>query len=180
MYTAILISFVKNTLLFVFLFSTIRIGKSISVQVRPYTIYNHYNLWNIFIPHVAIDVRECDEDTCEINSYGLVSNSKIYSPDILTFGRKCKYYFKHCGENCKPCIRDIPKGYSKKYITKWITIENPNDFLYYVHRKISIYNPLINNCASFVSKAMKLGGENFTCKSRYGIDTPYTCVHNLE
>ena len=41
------------------------------------------------IPHIAIDVKICNKNNCEITSYGKGNNGKIYSPDIFTNGRKC-------------------------------------------------------------------------------------------
>jgi len=151
-------------------------GFNISIQVRPYLIYNQNTLFNIIIPHMAIEVRTLDNrnQRCTSETYGLVRNSKVYSPDILTSGRTCASYKSRCKNNCKPCRKDIFPGYWKKYLTDWLVIPKPEAFINSINKK-QLYNPLFQNSASFVSSAMRAGGIDFTCKTWFGIDTIESC-----
>ena len=174
MYTSILNgSFTKNIIIYTLLIPVS--GFNISIQARPYLIYNQRTLFNRIIPHVAIEVRVFDNTICIDNTYGLVDNSKVYSPDILTSGRTCASYKSKCKNNCKPCRKDILPGYRKKYLTAWLSTPSPEAFIRRINKK-HIYNPLFENCASFVSGVLRDGGINFTCETWFGIDTPYTCT----
>ena len=172
MYTFnILHKFIKNIILTSLLTSQYVHG--ISIHARPYIIYNTYSLTTRIIPHVAIEVRTCTEKTCSSTTYGLVGNSKVYSPDILTVGAKCSDYLTTC-KKCKPCRKNILPGFGKQYLTEWISIKNTTGFVEGLTRRM-IYNPLFENGASFVASVMRKGGSDFTCVWLLGIDTPYTC-----
>lgn len=175
MYTTILnSSFIKNIIIYTFLIPVD--GFNMGIQARPYLIYNQHSMFNRIIPHMAIEVRVCDNTVmmCAEETYGLISNSKVYSPDILTSGRSCASYKSTCKSKCKPCINDILSGYWKTYLTDWLVIPKPEAFILGINKQ-QIYNPLFQNSASFVSSIMQAGGVSFTCKTWFGIDTPDSC-----
>jgi len=161
MYTTILNSSftknIKNIIIYTLLTSVS--GSNISMRVRPYLIYNQHTMFHMVVPHMAVEVRICDNDTmrCVSGTYGLVNNGRVYSPDILTSGRTCVAYKAMCGDNCKPCKNDIFPGYNKKYMTAWVVIKNQEEFVHSITKR-QVYNPLFENCASFVASAMRAGG----------------------
>ena len=124
-----------------------------NVGVRVYTVNSNINVFMNYIPHMAIEVKSCNDikEMCFINSYGKAKNGKIYSPDLLTEGRDCGEFLKW--RNCKP----IPTGYNFKNITEWISVPKSlvNSFLEKSFSQPKSYNIINNNCITFVSEFMQ-------------------------
>lgn len=137
-----------------------------TIDIRAYTLNNNVNLFLQFVPHMAIQVRTCDNinELCNLTTYGKAKNGKIYSPDILTEGRQC---------STKKC-KQVPSGYNIKNITDWKTVSK-NKFTKFVNEyDNNDYNFINNNCATFVTNIFKNVGLNFSCKIGI-VDFPMFC-----
>ena len=181
---------IKYTLFFTLIFGSVfakpifseRIHNSNYIYVKPYYIYSKQVFLNRIFPHVAIDVKSCNNDICKITSYGKVSNGKVYSPDILTVGRNCSTKVNYCSIDkvcpIKKC-KNVSVGYSKKYLTdNWLKVTNINAFNRYISDSINKpkgYNLLFQNCATWTTDLLKAGGiKSFSC-GFMGIDIPFAC-----
>ena len=154
----------KNIIIMLVLINSV--SSEETLEVRPYTVNNKINYFLQFLPHMAVEVRDCNNDkqVCTVTSYGKAKNGKIYSPDILTEGRYC---FK---KKCQP----IPEGYNINYISDWQTVskEKFNSFLNDYQN--NYYNFINNNCVTFTTELLSSLNINFNCKVGV-VDFPFFC-----
>ena len=138
-----------------------------TVDIRTYTINNHFNYFLQVLPHMAVEVRDCNnqDQICSVTSYGKAKNGKIYSPDILTEGRYC---FK---KKCKP----IPEGYNINYISNWNTVSKRKLYSFINGYKKNHYNFINNNCVTFVTELLANLDINLNCRKMGIIDFPLFC-----
>ena len=138
-----------------------------TVDIRTYTINNNITYFLQVFPHMAVEVRDCnnEDQVCTVTSYGKAKNGKIYSPDILTEGRFC---FK---KNCRP----VPEGYNINYISEWQTVSKNKFHSFINDYKNNYYNFINNNCVTFTTELLTSLNINLNCKKMGFIDFPLFC-----